>query len=293
MKVSVACILVLTFDIFGQFGTGAYPRPELLIEAAELAKPDVAKKFRILDTRSLKEWKESHVSSSSFVSVSEWNKQFTAGPDAAWWAKELGRLGIDADVPVVFCGDDMRETCRAWWILRYWGIKDVRLLNGGWTAWTTGKHPLAKGDAEPRFALKTPKLMPTEQRLATKELVKDSLKESLFQIIDARTEGEYCGDIKTAKKAGAIPGAIHLEWKVLLDQKTQKFLSAKELDQLFKKAGIDLARPAVAHCQSGGRSSVMVFAMDLMGAKDVRNYYRSWAEWGNADDTPVVIPKKR
>ena len=36
----------------------------------------------------------------------------------------------------------------------------------------------------------------------------------------------------------------------------------------------------------------MVFAMELMGATEVRNYYLSWAEWGNAEDTPVVVPKK-
>jgi 3-mercaptopyruvate sulfurtransferase SseA len=37
----------------------------------------------------------------------------------------------------------------------------------------------------------------------------------------------------------------------------------------------------------------MAFALELMGAKDVRNYYRSWAEWGNAEDTPVVQPKQK
>ena len=43
---------------------------------------------------------------------------------------------------------------------------------------------------------------------------------------------------------------------------------------------------------SFGGTSVMVFAMELMGAAEVRNYYLSWAEWGNAEDTPVVVPKK-
>ena len=71
------------------------------------------------------------------------------------------------------------------------------------------------------------------------------------------------------------------------------FKSAQELQKVFKKADIDLTKPSVAHCQSGGRSSVMVFAMELMGASDVRNYYRSWAEWGNADDTPIELPKKK
>ena len=104
------------------------------------------------------------------------------------------------------------------------------------------------------------------------------------QIVDARADNEYAG--------GAIPGALNLEWKNVIDTKTQRFKSAAELEQIFKKAGIDLAKPTVAHCQSGARSSVMVFAMELMGAADARNYYRSWAEWGSATDTPKVVHQK-
>jgi thiosulfate/3-mercaptopyruvate sulfurtransferase len=273
----------------------SYPRAELLIEAAELARPEVAKKFRILDTRPLKEFADKSIPFSSSIDVAVWSKKFAAGPDVQFWQAELGTLGIDADVPVVVYGDDLRETARAWWILRYWGIKDVRILNGGWNAWVAGKYPTwGPGDGKaPFFALKTPKLVPAEKRLATKDQVKDSLKDKLLQVIDARSEREFCGEMKLAKHGGAIPGAVNLEWKVVLDPKTQKFKSATELEQIFKKAGIDLSKPAVAHCQSGGRSSVMVFAMELMGASDARNYYRSWAEWGNADDTPIVVPKKK
>ena len=78
----------------------------------------------------------------------------------------------------------------------------------------------------------------------------------------------------------------------MIEPKSQRFKSAEELSKLFRAAGIDPARPALTYCQSGGRASVVAFALDLMGGADVRNYYRSWAEWGNADDTPIVLPKK-
>jgi thiosulfate/3-mercaptopyruvate sulfurtransferase len=51
-------------------------------------------------------------------------------------------------------------------------------------------------------------------------------------------------------------------------------------------------QPAVTYCQSGGRASVVAFTLELMGGKQVKNYYRSWAEWGNAENTPVAKPKK-
>jgi thiosulfate/3-mercaptopyruvate sulfurtransferase len=62
---------------------------------------------------------------------------------------------------------------------------------------------------------------------------------------------------------------------------------------LFKEHEISLKEPSVTYCQSGGRAAVMAFALELMGAGDVRNYYRSWNEWGNDADTPVVTPKKK
>ena len=53
-------------------------------------------------------------------------------------------------------------------------------------------------------------------------------------------------------------------------------------------------KPAATYCQSGGRAAMLAFTLELMGGKDVRNYYKSWAEWGNADDTPIVVqPKKQ
>ena len=79
----------------------------------------------------------------------------------------------------------------------------------------------------------------------------------------------------------------------MLDAKTHRFKSASELRKLFEQAGIALDRPTATYCQSGGRAAVMAFGMELMGAKDVSDYYRSWAEWGNSEDTPVEPGKAK
>jgi thiosulfate/3-mercaptopyruvate sulfurtransferase len=176
--------------------------------------------------------------------------------------------------------------------LRYWGVEDVRLLNGGWKGWTAARHPTDKAEpatAAVKFAAKA-----RRERLATKEQLLESLKGDKLQTVDARSEKEFCGDEKlTNKRAGAIPGAKQLEWSDLLDRDTQRFKAAADLRKLFVGAGVALDRPTATYCQSGGRAAVMAFAMELMGAKDVSNYYPSWAEWGNADDTPVVPGKAR
>ena len=65
------------------------------------------------------------------------------------------------------------------------------------------------------------------------------------------------------------------------------------LEHLLAERHIDLDRPAVTYCQSGGRAAVVAFALELMGGKQVSNYYRSWAEWGNDPKTPVGKPQRK
>ena len=103
---------------------------------------------------------------SSQVDIARWSQKFAKDAPVKSWEDELGGYGIDADVPVAVVGDDLRETARAWWILRYWGVKDVRLLNGGWQAWLAGNYPTeTKGtDSKPFISPKTPKLEPAEKR---------------------------------------------------------------------------------------------------------------------------------
>ena len=270
-----------------------YARPRLLIDAAELAKPEAARKFRILDVRSLDEYKRGHIVHASTIDTPAWHKEFTAGPDKKTWEKRLGQLGIDADTPVVVYGDDPREAARVWWILRFWGIRDVRLLNGGWKAWKEAGGRTDTGlYTEPYYDPKESKLSPLTDCLADKEELLENVKRKRFQVADARSEKEYRGEEKKAKRGGAIPGACRLEWVEVIDPKTQRFKGPVELAKVIKEAGIDLGRPTVTYCQSGGRASVLAFALELMGAKDVRNYYRSWNEWGNDPDTPIVVPKK-
>ncbi len=186
-----------------------------------------------------------------------------------------------------------KDAARVWWILRYWGVEDVRLVNGGWQ----GLAAVSQGGFVEKDNVKpTPKkatLVRQAARLATKEQMLAALKNQPFQILDARSTGEFCGTEDTAKRNGAIPGALHLEWSDALDRKTQRFKSAAELTKLFKEAGIDPVKPATTYCQSGGRAAVLAFTIELMGGMEVRNYYRSWAEWGNADDTPVEKGKAK
>jgi thiosulfate/3-mercaptopyruvate sulfurtransferase len=266
-----------------------YANPKLLIEASELGKL-AADCTHVLDVRSEQKYEAGHIPVAVRVDHDRWAKGFIQHPDRETWSKLIGATGIRNPEVVVVYSDDVKEAVRVWWILRYWGVKDVRLLNGGWRAWQAYGGKITKG---PGAVVKPVEiaLAPQPARLATRDEILADLEHKHFTLIDTRSEGEYCGDTKLAKRGGAIPGAKHLEWVDLIDRKTQRFKSAPELAKLFKDAGIDPRHPAITYCQSGGRAAVMAFALELMGGSEVRDYYRSWSEWGNAPDTPVVRPQ--
>ncbi len=286
--------LLLTLSLLGTSPIAAdtYPRTDLLIEPTELAS--TKSQFVILDARDRAKYDQGHIPNARWVDHATWAKSFQDGKDAEGWSKKIADLGIASESKVVVYDDDWnKEAARIWWILKYWDVVDVRLLNGGWKSWTAASLPLQR-DTPPsptptKFVAKS-----QADRLATKQKLLDSLKDKNLQIVDARTEGEFCGTEKmTNKRAGAIPGAKNLEWIELLDKGTQRFKTAGEIGKLFADAGIDLKEKTATHCQSGGRASVMAFGLELMGAKDVSNYYRSWSEWGNSDDTPIVPGKPK
>ena len=269
-----------------------YPRADLLVEPADLAKTNT--QLVILDAREKAKYDQGHLPNARWVDHATWAKAFEDGKDTAGWAKKIAELGIDGNSKIVVYDDDSnKEAARIWWILRYWSVADVRLLNGGWKAWTAAALPVQKETPAPptstNFVAKS-----QAERLATKQKLLDYLKDNSVQIVDARSPDEFCGLEKGKnQRAGAIPGARNLEWTDLMDKETQRFKSQDEISKLFSDAGIDLKVKTATHCQSGGRASVMAFGMELMGAKDVSNYYRSWSEWGNEDDTPIVPGKPK
>jgi thiosulfate/3-mercaptopyruvate sulfurtransferase len=286
------CLLALALIRAADKPKPGYARPYLLIEPAELAKPDAAKKFVILDARGKASYRAGHVPGAVHIDAPQWAKAFAKGQDRADWVKRVGSLGIEVNSPVVVYDDAKNNAAaRMWWILRFWGVKDVRLLNGGWNGWVASGGRTEKGETKPKPT--EPDLKAHPERLATKGQILGGLKEKTpGQLVDTRSTGEYCGEIKTAKRNGTVPGARHLEWTDTMDAKTGRFKTAPQLAKLFADAGIDPSRPATTFCQSGGRASVMAFVLELMGGKPARNYYRSWAEWGNTPETPVVTPKK-
>lgn len=211
MKLTLSLIVMVSTTKL--MAADTYPRTDLLVEPGDLAK--AGGEFVVLDARDRAEFERGHLPGARWVDHATWAKSFQDGKDADAWGKRIGDLGIAVDAKIVVYDDDWnKEAARVWWILKYWGGGDVRLLNGGWQGWTAASLPVEKGGPPMPPATKFAAKSQTD-RLATKQKLLDALKDNSVQIVDARSEAEFCGtEPANNKRAGAMPGAKHLEWIV-------------------------------------------------------------------------------
>ncbi len=291
LSLSVSIAFAALFGAtLGAAEKSSYPRPRLLLEPGRLAKA-ADDQFVILDVRGTENYGEGHIPGAARIDHDQWKEAFGDGSDADGWSKRIGDLGIGSDSSVVVYDDlAAKDAARIWWILRYWGVRDVRLLNGGWKTWNAKELPVSTEATATPTAM-TFEATPAKRRLVRKEDILKSLVDQRFQVVDARSDDEHCGiDLKKNLRGGSIPGAKHLDRANLFDAEMERFKSPEELRKLLDEAGIDTSQPTASHCQSGGRASVMVFALELMGAKNAKNYYPGWSEWGNLEDTPIDAP---
>src|SRR5262249_23307467 len=181
------------------------------------------------------------------------------------------------------------RSARLFWFLEYFGHDDVHLLNGGFKAWEAEGLPTTHEAVVPRAG--NFKMKPRRERIATVDEVLSKLGGAATVVVDTRSDGEYFGELVRAKRGGAIPGAVHLEWTNNLDAKGF-FKRADELKAMYQGVGITSNKEIIPHCQGAYRSAHTYLALRLIGYPNVKNYLGSWGEWGNRLDLPIEHPTK-
>ncbi len=208
-----------------------------------------------------------------------------------WMIGHLFSLrGVTPERPVVvYDRDSGIRAARAFWFLEYLGHPNARVLDGGFKAWTDERLPTTTEAVAP-----TPSAWhgtPNPSRLATIDQVRDRLGNPAVAIVDTRTDGEYFAEVVRAKRGGAVPGAVHLEWTRNLDA-DGRFKSKDELSAMYAEAGVTPDKEAITYCQGGYRAAHGYLALRILGYPNVRNYTGSWKEWGDRDDVPIEIVKR-
>ncbi len=277
-----------------------FPDRTYLIDAHELAQRIGA--ITLIDLRPAEDFALGHIEGSRHLDI--YGISLNDSSDAplnaflAIFRTLFGSRGVTQDKPVVIYDHESGErAARAVWLLAVLGHPDVRILDGGTHAWTASGNRLvrlteAPPPVDPAKAPPTPppyRGTPNLELLATRFDVHRAISDDATVILDVRRESEHRGTEKRARRVGTIPGAVHVFWRDHLDERGA-FRPAGEIRDLYASRGVTPDKTVIPLCQGGYRSANTFLALKSLGYPRVRNYVSSWGEWGNRDDSKIVVP---
>ena len=275
-----------------------YVHPEVLVDANwvedHFGDPSVRLIEVDVDTKS---YAEGHIPGAvAFNWQKDLQDQIVRSPISSGRLEELlSSAGVSNDTTIVLYGDN-NNWFAAWalWILKYYGHKDVRLLDGGRVKWLADKRELTT--EVPSYTATSYSVgKPDDSIRAYRDQILSELGSSELALVDVRSPGEFSGELlapanlpqEGAQRGGHIPNAANVPWATAV-QADGTFKSADELRTIYGGKGVTPDKDVIAYCRIGERSSHTWFALHyLLGYENVRNYDGSWTEWGSLIGAPI------
>ncbi|MGW0144997.1 sulfurtransferase [Streptomyces sp. NPDC003333] len=203
-------------------------------------------------------------------------------PDLAVFGRAMRRAGVSSTRPVVvYDGGQGWAAARAWWLLRWTGHPDVRVLDGGLPAWEgpleTAVPVPAEGDFEP---------VPSATGLLDADGAAALARSGV--LLDARAGERYRGEVEPIDPVGGhIPGAVSAPTNENVGP-DGRFLPAGELAARFKELGAVGGRDVGVYCGSGVSAAHEALALAVAGVPAAL-YVGSWSEWSADPARPVAV----
>jgi thiosulfate/3-mercaptopyruvate sulfurtransferase len=281
----------------------AYAHPQRLVTTDWLAKNLGAPGLVVVESdEDVLLYDSGHIPSAVKVDWhTELNDQVTRDYlDGEHFAALLSAKGISRDDTVVIYGDRNNWwAAYALWVFSLFGHEDVRLLDGGRSAWVAEDRELTTDQP----AITASAYPVIERDDSTIRAFKDEVLAHLGQpLVDVRSPSEYSGETthmpdypqEGVLRGGHIPGAASVPWARAAAE-DGRFKARPELEAIYQQEqGLSPSDEVVAYCRIGERSSHTWFVLThLLGFEKVRNYDGSWTEWGNSVRVPIAKGTER
>jgi thiosulfate/3-mercaptopyruvate sulfurtransferase len=207
----------------------------------------------------------------------------------------LQRAGVNNDTILVVYGDFKNWFATfAFWILKYYGFQDIRLLNGSRKKWLDEDRPyIVDIPSYPRGNYKASN--PDKSIRAFMRYIQEAIESQSKILIDVRGKDEFDGitlapseySSEYGQIGGHIPGAINVPWNLMVNE-DGTFKPAEYLKNLYESLNITPEKEVITYCGIGERASYTWFVLKyLLGYPNVKSYDGSWLEWGNTIGNPI------
>ena len=262
--------------------------------------------FHILDTRSYAHYLQGHIPGAVWMGWDIWCEDApvhtgSALKQSGYWgilkddtpealADKLGQFGVSNDRPILIYADGSHSKgceARVAWMLLYFGLPSVSLLNGGWSAWLR-----QGGDVQTtklRFSYSHIRLNIQENRRVRLYQLLDAMKQGSHPLfIDTRSYEEFIGQrYDYQPRLGRIPGAVHLPYTDFFDDEGY-FVSRDNYLQRLPPEILSVSQ-RIPYCEVGVRSCLFALLHELYTGQVIANFDGSIMEWALNKTLPMEM----
>ncbi len=273
--------------------TSCTQKHELVIPDSDLIDISIFSKDQVLpegvffiDCRHITHYLKGHIPGAININRSDVADQYSMLLDKESIIILLNKLGISTDSQLILYDDNGSvEAARIWWVLRFYGMEKLHILDGGLDAWKSLSLDISTNVKKYKPVIANLSTQNDSTIFADIGWIENAIQHPQIKIIDCRSESEYSGlELKEgALYTGHLPGSIQLDYVELIDfseGKDKRLKTVDELRLIFSNKGINPGDTIVTYCHSGVRSSLMTFVLkELLEYPNVKNYSGSWVEW--------------
>jgi len=275
---------------------------DVLITAGELADLLKTEPCVVIDTRNPQAYGAGHLPNA--VNVHEiFTFLATSTPDGIHelktkFADAFGAAGLSGKETAVIYEQSMNsgfgQSCRGYYLLTMLGYPRIKVVHGGYDAWTAAGLPTTTDVPSPvqaSFAI----VPEAGDILIDAKAMLAAVGKPGVALLDVRDVDEWIGESSSpygkdfCPRKGRIPGAVWLEWYRMMKPTGEgpRFKSKDEILAECATVGISENTPVYLYCFKGARASNTFLALKNAGVKDVRMYFGSWNEWSRDPSLPI------